>query len=91
VLREGLALGVPEGIHEDLVVFDRHGVHARAQVERSLLEQHAVLVVHAPAIHPDDLSEVTLSLPHSIGSQGGVFEWFPHSRASLWVSRWVSS
>ena len=51
--REGLALGIPEGVHEDLVVLDGDGANRGAQVEGAALEHDAVLVVDAGALRED--------------------------------------
>lgn len=47
--RERLTLGIPERIHEDLIVLDSNGAYSCAKVKCASLEHHTVLVVHARA------------------------------------------
>ena len=47
---EGLPAGVPERVHEDLVVLDSHGAHRGVKVKGTLLEHDRVLVVNARAL-----------------------------------------
>ena len=50
VRAERLLLGVPEGVHEDLVVSDGDGEDLGTQIEGAALEHDAELVVHARAL-----------------------------------------
>ena len=67
---EGLALAVPEGVDEDLVVLDGDGADGGAQIECAALEHDAVLVVDAGALGEDEEGRGVGRLhvlPHALG------------------------
>ena len=68
--RERLALAVPKGVDEDLVVLDGDGADGGAQVKCAALEHDAVLVVDAGALGEDEEGGGVGGLdvlPHALG------------------------
>ncbi len=78
---ERLAFAIPEGIHKDLVVFDRHRADSGPQIEGSSLEHYTVLVVDTSSLRKDEKRSRIRSLdvlPHSLCHDGPVFDLLMH-------------